>query len=720
MDQIQSRWPRIAIAILFLLMVAFIFKDGTIPLGRDWVRYWHPYFEYFSRNGPVYGVLWQLGGGILPIYDPSTFLFDPLFLAVTKYISYPSNTTVYVLSQWMFGVFAFESFLEVVGVGAASRLVGAIAFGWGGLSLSLVLDQFYPLYFRMPIMALALFLSIRSIHANEKQSFSTSLKQSCLLAANGILLAWVGYTAVPNVFVFLLMGVYLSLSKFRDRKIWMGIILWSTPLLSFPYVSLIYAKISNLTPDSYLAQWAFHPARLLSLILPEFIVTPSRDAYWMNFMFGISGGAEPYFRSITLPMVSLTGLFCFTRSAGAARWLVLGITLLASSMVGLAPTDLHTFISKIPIFAGRYHEKFLIGAIPILLAVSAISFSRASIKKRGLGLFMLFAVALGVAATDVLVYPKLIKTMDSWAPGTYLTIAFQFVCLLFSAFFYIRFQRRIATAFFVVSIFGYAPVAFVNLRQSTGELGVFAFDGSNESEFAFIREFGKRIERESLFIHPDAELGNCLHRSESEINPKCDGFLSGGWLGLMSYMVRGGYTSFYGFRDLVIKSPQEVIVATKPRFVVVRKDRDPRQFCLNLIRYEQSIVNCTPVFAKTYSGPLALVEVKHMNEVQVISHGDPYRIDLKVKARYSKVRVPFLIPPGGEVILDGTITTAEKDTFGSILNVGQIDKARGYSEHAISITYGGRVLETACRFAIASLLLCIFFTAAMVKGRKVF
>lgn len=663
--------------VIMLFAVAGIHLVDDVPGGRDWGRYWHPVLEYLQLTKSYFGIVWQAGGGIVPASDPSSLVYDPFYRLLAVFFAYGVAIKVYLLTYWMASALCFSAVLARFGVMLPIRAMAVMAFTLSGTALSVITAQFIPLYFAMPAAALAF------LRYCEKKNAS-----SYLMAVLAFYMC--GYTAVPNIFAVVVIGAIVSLRGSPQLVPFIKVLVGASVPLIVPYFALVCAILNSQTPEAggQWSLWTFHPVRLLALVLPEFM-QKSPYAIWYNYWYMRPGSGESYFPSIALPFMTLVGLFrnwfSIPASDGALRlcrrFFVLLLALMLCMSIGLLPAGLHYYISKIPVFWVNFPEKFFVAIIPIAIAVSAVSLHHMNRRQMlaALGAWVLLLVVCGVnnwVVSDN--FRNYIRTV-SWQ--IYLLMGAQLLFGMLAAL--MRNRRKFFGAFIVVSSLAFLPFPFSDAMHIFGEL-----NDIRRMRSPLLRTFESEMRGKIVLFHPMASMNGCVARHGDDYLRFCAEYEISTYASFGMFTI-GGAFSFTNFKRMGFYGFRQSVLNLKPDYVVITDADNPRRFCKDMLEGELSILGCEVLGKSHPDSELIVIKLKHANELAVHPDFTPYTIDIDVKARRDRVRVPFVLHRGWSARLDGQPTEVTRDAFGTIFDIGPPDPAKGYSEHRLTLHYNG-------------------------------
>ena len=640
----------LVLSLIFSVVVALPLSRG-VPVGRDWVRYWHPLLEFLNITGAYWDVLWQGGGGVLIYADPSSFAFDPIYLLLSQWLHYPSNAVLYLCVVWLTAVMCFLLFMRALNVGLCERLIGTIAYGFGGMGLCIGLVQFIPIYFHFPIFALT-FLQ-----------FCRRGDRLRLFLAVGSAYYFL-YTAVPNIAFLSLFGALLILQGDYRKKLLL-VCVCAVPLLIFPYGALLEAYAAgSVAARSGWHLWSMHPSRLVAFFVPEFMQRNPISVWWGN-KYGVPGSYESYFFSLSLPLAALSGLTIFPLGM-LGGFQLLGTLFFVASFIGCLPARVVAALGHIPVFWVSYPEKYLVAAVPILLACASIALSRASDAQLRRAIIKIIFLSFIIIIATVLFVPRFSAYLQMLTLSVKLLLMSQAVIMGIALY-----GSRNGISYRPVSrgllLFSVVPWLLVPYSDARKVVDGFWLVKQERSEFYRIHK--QRLQGQIFHFHQQATLDYCHEVYTEKYMTKCAEYDASFYFKLTNYSPRH-LISFGHFLRLA-SNPYEEIVNFKPRYYVITKEARPREFCQTMVNNFPSIISCNIVTDSAYRGDLDLIEFAHKNTVSVHPDSTPQRLMINVFAQYDQIRVPFFPPAGAKVLLNGKDVPFSVDEFGTVIKAGK-------------------------------------------------
>jgi hypothetical protein len=310
---------------------------------------------------------------------------------------------VLVAAHVAFGAFGMYRFLRSVGLSGLTAMFGAIAFGFGGLTASLV--NLLPYLFILAWLPWAYMNARRWILDGDRRS----LAWASLAFGMQIL------TAEPTtlVQVWLIAGLYVlhlsgekggpGLVRLSGRLVSMFVLSVGVGAVQLlPAIDHVGDSVRSLRfPWETVVSWSTPPWRLVELLVPSLFGRPwfaGEGGYWGSIFY--APRPLPFLFSIYcgLPVV-VFAIAGFLRGGRAARWVGAGCAAAFVLAIGSATPLFRILYDLGPAQSFRYPEKFLIALLLALLILASFTLERLRENRRvvaGVGV----AVALiGLAAS---------------------------------------------------------------------------------------------------------------------------------------------------------------------------------------------------------------------------------------------------------------------------------------------------------------------------------
>lgn len=680
------------ILICALLILSYPLLSGLLPMGRDWVRYWHPHLHYFKTVGTSFGVVWQEGGGFLTSYDPSTLAWDPGWQLISRIFSYDTSIAIYLLMYLWIGVICFY-LLCARRIDTLLASITAASYACSGLVLSVMHQQFLPIILVAPI---AVYTYEKFV---EKQNY---INLVCSILA----FYYVGYSAVPNLVV--LCWVFGFISEWKSNKIknYLIISLYAAVLLIPAYSGLILSKLMGLAPDSTgWYNWSFSIPRVISMIIPEGGFDEPKKIWYSHMFGGDSHKVEPYFRSVLLPFwifSSWIGYIFTVKSHKNYLAVFAAILIILMSLIGYAPNIIIDTAWHVPFFWSRYPEKFLLLLVPLVFYSAALFINNNLEKpKKIVSSFVLSFVFLGlIFLYNSLKYSGFLMAISLVEKTTWILLLSSIVISVVAI--TIR-TLKLKLALLILASILWAPLSIQQFNSARSKLSYIVTKRSN-----FLQLHENLMLNSRIYIHPSASVSYCMARSKN-VNPfGCSDYDFGAYFLLSTYTnVSAG--SFNNYKYIGNDLLENQVANYKPKYLIFsRAVYEPEKVCSLLLNMD-SITSCTNVTNAQYGGEIVLLELKHKNNFTILGSSTPGRLDLGLVPAYDAVRVPFFPPPFSEVMVDDKTYKYELDPYGLVVN----DLTPGKS-YKLSINYGYRIeIYT----SIAALVLLLLLTWALKLGK---
>jgi hypothetical protein len=638
-------------------------------------RYWLPLLEYFSYLPAEYGVLWQILGGTLPIFDPSSLVFDPLMLVLNNVFIFPIGYKIYLITILLLCSFSSAAFMKQLGISDSLCIVGTLAYVLSGISISILSVQFIPIYYVLPVFFYCVY-----------NYFFSSLIKKRYLIASVLSTYYLCYTAVVGISVLCILVLAIFASKIKRQKRLVLLGAFTFPFLIFPYLPLLYAYFSGITPSvDFVGKWSFHPVRLISLVLPEHDVI-NWSLNWFDHVNGSVGKSEPYFSNINIPPFIVIAWFVLLFKTNRLRGLnkitkygfVLTIVALLFSMYGLLPISVKYWLRWLPFFSFRYTEKYLIIFIPLFIYTSIFILNNnieTKAIKRGCATFLISVIVLALVYSAN--FNGFYMQIKSYSLSIWFALIFSLLFFYFSQRGDILKSKKVTDSLMFCSFVAWSiiPLKSIDYYFQKDESRAFAMTN-------FYAEIQERIRGKFLLVDYDATVGGCLSKNIIETKIQCldHGFSNMrlalntfGNLGTSSFVTLKALRQSHHFDDLV--------VLLKPDFVIIPISKKPKEFCKKLIKKYESVLTCNLSYLERVSHDVALLEISHRNQVQVLSKSTPFDLYLKIKNGYEKIRIPFAYLPKITIYNEDKIIRYEHSDYGLTLDAKSLGETKTIRVH---------------------------------------
>jgi hypothetical protein len=672
-----------------------------LPQGRDWDRYWLPLLEYFNAVHGEHGVIWQVAGGVLPSYDPSSLTFDPLMWILNHTLVHPLPVKLYLCTLLLISMTLFTELCLALGANALWCFICSCSYVFGGLSMAVVGEQFIPIYYHIPIFSFFIHRTLQEARPGKALLFGAALSTYYL-----------AYSAVPGIALLCIVAWGLAATQRKRLSTYAVVLALAAPFIAAAYWPLIRARLTHITPLlGDFTIWSFHPIRLISMAIPE----PMQMAYWFNHRLGQAGSQEAYFRAIHLPMAALVAPAIYAMHIIKNRrldgpgifFLLLSLTGFFFSTVGFWPSLLQKIFTLLPFFSFRYPEKFLLLAFPTLLIGTSVVASRASLKAQAFALLCMMSIILGTALAYARTIPSFLAFLHAYGQLPLGLLAIQIALILIASLAALTKYRNIYTLLMAASIFTWLPFSILNGAN------VFKFDAAaSYNHTGFIGSTQELVRGQTLFIAPSALFSGCQARKDlnSDLDEPCTdhGFYSGRF----SFTTYSNVSNFSFHPLAALRTPFDdlgiAIANLKPRFVILSRYEFPKEFCNKLVENLITIKSCKLLYKNTDESGLALLELEHLNTFAIDPSTTPFRLDVILSRSLDQIRIPFVVPPGGWITnKDGKKLEYKNDAFGIILDKSSVPVGQSIAH----IHYDRRVLKESL---LATLLCTIFISAPLL------